>query len=289
VPPRTILLKNWLGPSEPATEAPTEPPGYDAQMTFTKRLNFKALFLATALFGFAAFSFSAGQAGATTASSAAATKSVEVTMISDCSDCGEYIWLAKLDKIDSDPGYNNLNVHSGDTKIFFIWPALGGAEHNVKLKARLSTPGLSFPVGTGSASPFKNIEPTDFTWPEAGWTPEKKGTYFLYCSQHSAMFMRVIVKPLVAKVKPARTSVRAGTRSIVSTVTADSATPGTAKIVLCKNSSCSKIRVIASKAVRFHSGSNRLSVATRRLAAGRYQLRVLVGKDTTSSAFTVKR
>ena len=258
-------------------------------MTFTKRLNFKATIATTAILAFAALAFSADQAGATTASSATATKSVEVVLYADCADCGDYTWLAQLDKIESDPGYNNLNVHSGDTKIFFTWPAEGVAEHNVRLKARLSTPGLTFPVGTGSGSPFKNIEPTDFTWPEAGWTPDKKGTYYLYCSQHSAMFMRVIVKPLVAKVKPARTSVRAGTRSIVSTVTADSATRATAKIVLCKNSSCSKTRVIASKAVSFHAGSNRLSVATRRLAAGRYQLRVLVGKDTTSSAFTVKR
>jgi hypothetical protein len=243
-----------------------------------------------------------GLASAHPAHAASGIADFNISVLSDGSDAGYYVWDAQLAKDPTDPTYNNVSVLSGSTRFFWTWPAGGGSSHNVKLKVGVnfltkkpfSTPGVDFFGGKGSGSPFTNDTGSDVTWPTRsnggvnGWVPTKAGTYYLFCSQHSGMYMRVMVKSLVSKVSAKQKTLRAGARSVGSSVSAATATTASAQIVLCTNSSCSKSKKIAAKQVSLKQGSNSVNVATKALSKGRYELRVISNGNVTSSQFTVK-
>jgi len=243
-----------------------------------------------------------GVASAQPAHAASTITDFNISIISDGSDAGYYVWDSQLSKDPTDPTYSDVSVLSGSTRFFWTWPGTGGSSHNVKLKVGVnfltkkpfSTPGLEFFNGRGSGSPFTNNSGSDITWPTQsnggvnGWVPTKAGTYYLFCSQHSGMYMRVMVKSLVSKVAAKRKSLRAGSRVVSSTVTAATPTNASAQVVLCRNRSCSKARKVASKQVALKQGSNAVNLPTRRLAKGRYQLRVISNGNVTSTTFDVK-
>ena len=237
---------------------------------------------------------------------AASIKTIDISVTSDGSDAGYYVWEDQLLKDSTDPTYYDLVVRSGSARIFWTWPAGGGSSHNVKMKTGInyatnkpySTPGLSFFNGKGSGSPFTNNSGSDFNWPTKqhggvnGWVPSKAGSYYLFCSQHSAMFMKVIVKGFATKLaaETKRGIVKSGSKAMYAKVTAAAPVKATVKVVQCKNSSCSKGSAAYAKAVNLRKGTNRLKLGFKSgLAVGRYQVQVITPAETLRSAFAVKR
>lgn len=276
---------------------------YDLYMNFTSRkVAAAAAITAAVTLGPALGTASAKPARA----SAVAVKDLNILVTSDGSDAGYYVWDAQLDKDFTDPAYYDISVLSGSTRFTWTWPSGGGSSHNVKLKTGsnfftgkpFSTPGVSFFGTKGSGSPFTNNTGEDFTWPTKanggvdGWVPTKAGTYHLICSQHSAMYMRVIVKGLIAKAKTStrRGTVKAGTKALTTAVTANAASTASVRLVACSNRSCSKVKGIATKTSTLRKGSNGVKLSLRRgLKPGRYQVQVVSnGNVVKASAFVVR-
>ena len=253
---------------------------------------------------FAAFlaSSPAGASAGNAHTAAAGIKDVPITVLSDSSDGGQYIWDEQLAKDPTDPTYSDITVLSGAARFKWTWPGDGTqASHNVKMKVGVnyftkkpfSTPGLNFFNGKGSGSPFTNDSGADVTWPTKsnggvdGWVPTKAGTYYLFCSQHSGMYMRVIVKPLVGSASTKR-ALRTGTRGVSTSFTSAAATKSSLKLVLCKNGKCSKTKTIASKAYNVRKGSNTLKLQTKGLEKGSYRLLVTTNGNVVVAKFSVK-
>jgi hypothetical protein len=243
-------------------------------------------------------SASAGNAHA----ASAAIKDYPITLLSESSDGGVYIWDAQLDKDPTDPTYSDITVLSGAARFKWTWPGEGTqASHNVKMKVGVnyltnkpfSTPGLDFFKGKGSGSPITNNSGADITWPTLsnggvnGWVPTKAGTYYLFCSQHTSMYMRVIVKPLVGSASTKR-SLRKGTRGVSASFTSAAASRSSLKLVLCKNGKCSKTKTIASKSFNVRAGRNTLKLPTKGLAKGSYRLLVTTNGNVVVAKFAVK-
>ena len=247
-------------------------------------------------------SASASAANDTAHAASAPVKDYAITVLSDSSDGGQYIWDSQLDKDPTDPTYSDVTVLSGAARFKWTWPGEGvQASHNVKMKVGenfltkkpFSTPGLDFFKGKGSGSPITNNSGADITWPTKdnggvnGWVPTKGGTYYLFCSQHTSMYMRVVVKPLVGSASTKR-SVRAGTRGVSTSFISAAASSGTLKLVLCKNGTCTKTKTIASKAFNLHKGNNKLKLQTKALAKGNYHLLITTNSDVVAAKLSVK-
>lgn len=215
---------------------------------------------------------------------AAAVADIDVSLLGDEND-GNYFWEGQKEAWEKDA--DALSVQSGQARIFFVWPPNNGS-HDVKLRKSQSTPGLTFPVSVL----HQNYGTEDERWPAGGWKPGKAGTYALYCSKHTGMKMRVIVKGFASRLAPEtkRGTVKRGAKAVYSNVRANVPARATVRMVACRNSSCSSSRGIYRKDFNLRAGNNRLRLGLASgLAPGRYQVQVVTQAETLRSGFVVNR
>lgn len=230
----------------------------------------------------ALLAFATQPASAVTAS-AAAVQDLDVSLVGDEND-GQYAWDGMKDPWIKDA--DAIFVNSGSTRFFFVWPPSNGS-HDVKLRASQSTPGLSFP----NSVLHQNYGTEDERWPSAGWLPVKAGTYQLYCSKHTGMKMRVIVKAQLARIgaKTNRGTVRRGTKVVTGVVVTNSSVRARLKVVLCTNRSCSRSRDAYNRVLDLRSGRSEIRLPLRSgLGPGSYRFQVLTAALNLNSAFSVK-
>ena len=243
-----------------------------------------ALIAGLAIASAAAFAAGTPEPAGAVPAAAAALEEIDVSLIGDEND-GSYAWDGMKDPWEKDA--DALFVDSGAKRIFFVWPANNGS-HDVKLRASTSTPGVTFPA----SSLFHNYGPDDWRWPTAGWVPVKAGTYRLYCSKHTSMKMRLIVRAQLARIgaKTSRGKVRRGSKAITGVVVTNNAVRARVKVSLCANRSCSRVRNAYDRVHNLRKGRSELRLAFRSgLGPGNYRMRVETPALSLNSPFSVPR